>query len=366
MPTYLTPQADDHVLIIGDSTADPGGLIPIHSSSLQWYDWNWNSSLWTDKVDTGQQCWAPDFAFFWNSNRTRTVGTINGAVSGTRLMTHWQDFSTPGGYPDRLRSGWVTSGSPSILCAICAGLGANDVGGEATKTAAQYRDGIKALADWVAATFTGAPSLYFSVFADDAPPGGDPEDAGYVARMNNFRQGVNLAYAAGYCRIGPNWTGMQFSDQTHPNTLLQGAILGRGAYLCTNSGLEPPKVVSATYNVARTVTSVTFDKDLGNSVSSSVAGFRMFDNGVRATVSGAVVSAVRVVAVTHTAIVGAPTISFAHAEDAIGQTIPVGVTQTLADASTYRAPALPFFAVAATEAPGGTGRFANVFASAVR
>lgn len=331
--------AQDHVVIIGDSTASVDSHLPSHGSALNGYDWNVNSQVWTNFNGNAQTSWSPDLAFFWNSNKSRTLGIVNSAASGTHLGS-----TAAGGWgrtPLTLLSGaktqWVNSGSPTISAVLVA-LGANDVGGDVLHSSSEWAASIATINTQIKADYGSTVPLYFNILADDTPTGAD-----YRARMDAFRQGVLDAITAGSCLRGANWTGQVYADTTHPDTLALGAEIGRAWYLVLNSGTPAPALSVAAINTAKTVTRITLDRSLGNSISSSVAGFRVMDNGSSVAISSAVVISAQRIDLTHTAISGTATVSFASAEDAIGVTIPKGATQTLVDASTYQAPLVPFF-----------------------
>lgn len=344
-----TPPAQDHIVGIGDSRMGAGGAIPNHGSTLIGYDWDNVHSSWNDtSAGNGSQgSWVPDLCQQWNSNRGRTLGFINGAGSGERILTHW-DPSFTTFYWDQVKTYHTNSGSPTVL-AVMGMLGPNDVSFGTTVAASLYTDAIARMRTRVTSDYGSGCGFYFDlyadVYADPAIFTGGAANTDWIARLNATRQGVLDAVAAGSCSLWGNLTGQVYFDHTHPDSLLLAAEIGRAGYLGFNGGVPAPRMVGVSLNAAHTLITVTVDRNLANSLSSSVAGFRVTDSGSSTTISSAVVATARTIAITLSApIAGTCAISFAHAEDAIGVTIPVGATQTLADASTYQAPLVPFFA----------------------
>lgn len=335
--------ANDNVMGIGDSTIAINGLISQHPSTLTGYYWHVPSSTWLDTAGIGSQSsWYPDLCQQWNSNRGRTLGIIDAAESGTRILDSWNPDIIGNRLPGA-KTQWINSGSPTLNAVICQ-LGVNDSYQSSISAASAYRDVIQAMQSWIATNLGGAP-LYFNLFADS-----DPNHAAYGGslvtyrtHMDTIRQGILDAIAAGYALQGANLTGQVYADRTHPDSLALAAIHGRAWYLALY-GTAPPRMVGVSLNAAKTVVTVTLDRTLANALSSSVAGFRVTDSGSLATISSAIVTTSRTVVLTLSApIAGTCAVSFASADDAVGVTLPVGATQTLVDASTYQAPLVPFF-----------------------
>lgn len=184
------------------------------------------------------------------------------------------------------------------------------------------------------------------------------------------RQGLINAMAAGSCYLGPSIHDLTFADTLHPTNTNAADVAGRWwlsiadvLYSTTNG--QGPRVSAVTYNPAKDTYVVTFDKALGNSVSSSTIGFRVLDGVTPMTVSSQTVTTSRkVTLVTSAGASGTPSVSFGSGNDAIGASAPKGAVETLPSSTTVRrvAEVVLNHATAATT----LGRFGTVFAGVVR
>lgn len=256
----------------------------------------------------------------------------------------------PGGTLYNAALAQVTASGINSVRACLAHIGTNDVNGS-TISAATEAAAIKLIADGFVADVVGAPKSYVCIFPDR-----NPSDAGGAAQtrlaMDAIRQGIIDSYAEASIEVGPNTTGQAPADQTHPDTSAMSLETGNNWYLSLKAvayggtSHRSPRIASARYKGDLAHTLVTLDQALSNAVSSSVAGFRVTDNGTPvASLSAQVVQSSTTILLTHTAIAGTGKVSFASGKDAVGATIPRSANITMPDGSTHTVAQEPQFDV---------------------
>lgn len=346
----LMPTPQDVFLFAGDSTInDPmTGISSFTLSSLAensclgWYD---AGTQWLDGRGPWQS-WMGYFIKNYVLGTARVPGHIAGGASGTYLYAYWNPdgVGLHNSYDNLMTL--VSHANPAAIKAAICHLGVNtlfhqsDGGG---LTLAQYKTNLASLATGVASK-AGTPPTYMAMFGYK----GATVDTNRTA-YDLIRQAILDKVDDGTIRLGANLTGQDYTvngnDGIHFCTDALVVEAGRAWYLAVNGGTPAPRMTGCAINPAKTVVTVTLDRDLGNTLSSSVAAFRVMDSGTSKTISTAVVTSARVITLTLAApIAGTCTVSFASGGDAMGATpLPVGVTQNTPDGGTYAAPLVPFF-----------------------
>lgn len=301
--------------------------------------------------------------------------TLRGTTNAWNSTTG-ANYSTLG-LPYLAESG--ATGAKAVLFTV----GSNDVQATGSTTVGtEFHDALASTKTDVAAAIHGAPVLLCELIADKGPASwaGGAADPDFRYKIDDQRQGLLNAYADASCLRGANGTGIYYpTDNTHPNTEQNAkdhgyrwfAAIVREVY-GDLSMPRSPKVSSVTIDDTKTIVRVTFDKALSNSISSSVVGFRVMDDGTAVTISDQSVTGLHVVTLTlESAVAGTCTVSFASAEDAINVgALPVGVAIALPDTSngdtSFTLPAEPFFASAVTDFVPSVNQFATMFAGPLR
>ena len=270
---------------------------------------------------------------------------VNGAQSGTDTG-QW----VPGA-----GGTWTTFLSRVTDCkadrfrAVLWHLGSNNVTRDVVPITSNIQSILAGVAANVPGLSGGGPPSFFALIGEVADP---PNDR---ANLNSVRSELLALAANGTISIGPNLIDQDYADGIHPAGSTQGA---QGAHRWTAAVADAffgtsfgrgPRQAGATINGAKTTVVVTADRDLGNSLASSVAGFRVFDGGSPVSLSSQTVTGVRQVTIALAApIAGACTVSFASGNDATGATVPHTATETLPSTATMTRPMEPFYGLAAT------------------
>lgn len=334
------------ILGAGDSLMDYLSSIPATSSSSASRVWNRNTNLaFFDLHTISVNHWIPFYADAYFTMTGNAIDFFNGGISGSHLIGNWDAFGA-GTHWDNLKTQWVASGSPSVTLILVI-LGANDVISGVTRPVSDYVTAIQAMQTYVLSTFTGSPWMYFAFITDAGEFSftGGAANVDYITRMNNVRQAIFDAEAAGYCKLGASLLGQTYppADHTHPDDINDAAEIGRGFAAASIPPLVPsPRIVSATYDPVTLKVRGVWNQDLSNTLSSAVGGFEVFDaDGTSVPIISQVISDARTALLTPSrAVVGAGSMSFGSARDAAGQVVPRGASQL---SGGLFAPAYPFF-----------------------
>lgn len=342
--------ATKNILLLGDSLVDYLASIGPFTTVREAYDYDraHPGSGYFDLRSVAENSWAPKFADAWTSATPGDVPKfINTGVAGTKLIGNW---NAAGATRTQAEAWYVDAGSPSLDMALMI-VGANDVMTGSTVSTATYVTAIQSVKAWLsAAPFNGTPQLYLAIISQASSSGfvGGDSNVDFITRLNGVRQAVLDAVTAGHCALGANLTGQAYGDNVHPDTTLEAEQIGYGFYLAI-TGTPAPRITAASVNAAKTIVHVTNDRALSNTVSSSIGGFRAMDNGVVVTLSGETVLTSTMEELVFPPASGTVTIGFAQVRDAVGQTMPVGVAQSV-NGTTYAPPLIPVFNMAVSAA----------------
>jgi len=365
-----TPQAI--IGMLGDSRiAENMSTMPQHGcpSAGQSYEFVGTTPSWIDEVTPGDTNWFSDVGLQYFAGQGLTWGAIPGGDSGTNLLSHWDPGVSDSSWT-KFTTKYATAGSPSLAYGICL-LGPNSIQTTSSWTKADIITAYQNLGDAFHA-LNGAPLLYLDIMSEKDAVGagfsGGFSDPAYILQMNTYRQAVLDVVNTHSLRMGPNLTGQVYADHTHFDSTTLATIVGKLSYLAQASSTRGPQVSSLTIDSTKKILRLTPNQDLGNSVSSSVGGFRFFDGAsdVTGNLSSAVVTSARLITFTlSVAIAGTPTVSFASGSDAVGATMPTSTAQTPPSGATLTIPMEPFFGHAVTNfVPPGVK--AGVFAGVAR
>lgn len=352
----------DAALFVGDSRiAQNAPSMPMHGyGSAQTYEWFGGVTGWFDMAPPGDTNFSSDVGKQWNLRTSRTFGAFVEGSGGTDLLGHWDPGAGSHVAYDTAIAAYVAAGSPTLAFALCY-LGPNSIQTTSSWTKAQITAAYGRLGDAIHA-LNGSPLLYLDIFSEKDAVGagfaGGFANAAYRTQMDDYRQAVLDVIGTHSCRMGPNLTGQLYADHTHPDTLGFATQFGRNTNLAV-VGTRGPRLVSATLDAGKTTLRFTPDQDLGNTINTSFGGVRVMDAGSPVDLSGATIkiAGVRLMTVAlASAIVGACTVSFGSASDAVGATVPFS-TYTAPDASSFNVTLEPFFNVATTLfVPSGVSR----------
>jgi hypothetical protein len=338
----------DAFLLIGDSTAAVNDLTnnQSFSGSKKFRGWDSLGSRWMQLgVVVPNKSFLPLLGTQLVAQTGIPIFVVPSGSSGSRF-THWAPSGSD--YVGNAIDTVTASQLGGIRAALCM-LGTNDA--SLTWSAASRSNTATDMAA-IAAAIASAYSVdtYAAIFGEEA------SDA-LRADINAVRLGIYDTVGVLTVQHGANLIDLDYADHLHPATDAHAAAI---AYrftgpLCddlyaTSYG-RGPRVVSAVKRSTTTV-DVTFDRDLGNSLSSSVGGFRVADVGGVKTISSATVTATRVVTVTVSTTLGASAVaSFASGLDATGATVPVTASLTMPSGATTTYPAELFIDQAITDPP---------------
>jgi hypothetical protein len=352
---------------------------------------NWAG--WTDStgvsasatVPTSGTCWAYDPAgdvwfdaiangsmvSFWGLLLSQLCADQGGVpqtavihgVSGSHLLVHWARGGS--NYNDFIAD-CLASGVDAFRGAL-GQITNNDMqstSGGGTPSTATLVAGLHDTTSGIALDVPGAPPSYNWLW--QLSYGTWPDGlASYRTVSDQVRQATLSARDAGYLvSVGPNATGWRWhsvaegtGDGEHPISPTDKRVLAYRWYAAIAAiefgrNTAAPKIVSVTYNAARTSFTFTFNRNLDTAAGTDVGGFRIVDgSGTAATITSCKVTGSRqVTATTSAAVTGTPLGSFGSSEDALDQTLP-GIVVALPDTtlqSTIDVPVEPFFGVAAS------------------
>jgi hypothetical protein len=343
--TYLA--LGDYFLIIGDSvaaqssTGNQTALVTtkhtryLHNPGEVWVEWD-------STPDVG------GYPFMGDEITTQEgvpVGFINSGFSGTSF-SHWRSGQTY--FDDAMAA--VALAKLNAVRAVLVFLGANNAKGSGN-TAASVKTAIEATCTDINANLTGgAKPIFWSHIAEI-----DSSTGTLRTEVDAVRQGLINAVADGACYFGANLVDLDFTgDNLHPDA--NDAIpLGRRLFLAVTDTLygtsygRGPRISHVSTNGAKDTFIVTFDRTLGNTVTSAVTGMRAESgDGTALTISSATVTAsTQVTIVTTAGATGTPQVSFASGNDAVGSTPPRTATETLPSGATLTRPAEVFLDYAA-------------------
>jgi hypothetical protein len=289
----------------------------------------------TDIVGTGSNQWAKGNSAY---------STMQTAVSGSGLAT---------------------------FKAVLALFGPNAIVNGTTPTQASVLSALQTLATNLASDIAGAPALFVDVFGQ-VTTGSPPDRRG---AENNFRQAVLQGVGLGSFKLGPVLIDQSYGDGVHPDTSGhsgENVVIGRRFWVAYKNALlsgtdgRGPRIASAVIDVTKTIVTVTYDRALGNTDGSSVAGFIVKDGGSAGTISSEVVAGgTRVVFRMSSAIAGVATLDFASNDDAAGATVPKSAAITLPSSATVALPAEPVLAQS-INSEGGAGPAFRIVPRAAR
>jgi hypothetical protein len=213
---------------------------------------------------------------------------------------------------------------------------------------ATIKSALAALAAGLASDYPGAPKVFVNI---------DGACAGTRADIDAYRQAVLSSAADGTIYVGPNMIDLNYDTHFTTDALATEvanrfwAAIDHYVFGAAHPGRGPRPTAAALDNSRKNIT-VTFDQDLGQSVSTSldVAPWIVYDAGSPVSLAGAsvTVQSARSVRVSvSAAIVGACTLTFGSGIDPKNTIVPVGAAIALPAGGTVSLPAEPFWSLSA-------------------
>ncbi len=355
----------DAFLIIGDSIAVGNHVnfllssaTPKHTryiffsgSPPQWVDWDSTS----DGPDSGS--W-PLLGTEITANQSVPVFFLDFASSGT-TFGNWVHGQV--GTFDAAMTNVGVAGLTKVR-AVLLHLGVNQVHGSGNTPAAIKAAVQQTCSDLNTYLPGGAvPIIWAPVGPVDSSTGTLRTEADAV------RLGMQQAVTAGYCYLGPYYEDLTFPDQLHPVNANAQDMAGRwwlaiSDTLYGTSNGHGPRLSSTFCNAAQTQFTVKSDKTL----SVGTLGISVWNgDGSQATVTSQTQAGNTVTAMVSPAATGAPTISFASGNDAIGAGAIKGTTEALPSGASVQRPIEIFLNQPMGTAPA-QGHFGSVMRGIIR
>lgn len=337
----------DHVPFLGDSIPH-GDHIGTSLTAADGHAYMWNGTQWTDSHQSADGSGWPLLGELWFQATGVPLLMSKWAVSGSS-SGHWVHGQT---YFDTAMSQIALSGANRVTAHYCHYFANNEIGVAGNTAAGSKAAIIATKADLDVYSLNVAPLIFTQGGMVSTTAGT------YRTEVDACRKGVKDAVDAGNCDLASCLYDQNLNsnfDGTHPGAVFAQQIADRVFFHLANLVLgssygRGPRPASISIDATRKIISVTYDRDLGNSISSTVEGFRVLDNGSSVSITSQVVTATRVVTVTlPSAIVGPGKISFGSGNDAIGATpggngtVPTTVAMAKPTSGTATLPAEPFY-----------------------
>lgn len=224
-----------------------------------------------------------------------------------------------------------------------------------TISLATYNTAVDTFISNVQADLAGAPKVGFAICGEVAT--GSPPDR--RAALDNLRGAIMQAVGDNSnCFLGPVLIDQNYADDVHfVSDAEEQAVADRWWFaidhaLYSGTDGRGPRVSSITHNGAKTIFTVTFDRNLDSD--STYGGFRVEDGGSPATISGVARAGNAAVITLSSGASGTTTVSLGSENDAAGATIPKSTAVTKPTSGTIKLPAEPFWDVASTLQVSGT------------
>jgi hypothetical protein len=273
------------------------------------------------------------------SQQSVPFGHLNVGASGSALH-HWRHGQTDF---DAAMTAFTDYGLNAVRYVLIH-LGTNDAINDSTDTPTSIRTQMEATVADLNSFLPGGPATYVW-----APIAEIPSSVGVLrTERDAVTQGLLDAVSLGDFTIGANLCELSFSDSTHPDNIHAAADAQRWFFAVSDASYgttfgRGPRVLTAGLDATKKIITIGYDRDLGNTISTSVGGFLVTDGGTPVTISTSVVTAIRTVTLTlPVAIVGVCQVSFSSGNDAVGQTVPTSTAMSLPAGGTATIPAEPF------------------------
>lgn len=290
------------------------------------------------------------------------VAFIRCGAGGTDVAGSNNTWAKPGGQYSALTTAVANSTVSAVKAALFM-LGPNAIvnSNNAAIPLATYRTALDTLASNLAADVPGAPKLFIDVCGEVGT--GSPPDR--RTAQDNIRGADLSAWNNNSAAIkpGPVLIDQDYADNVHPSTdaqLKQVAdrlwpSMAEQLYGGAAGSGRGPRVVSATWNIARTQITVVFDRTLKTGLTHATQAWAVKDNGSAMTISsvayhGSNVSAlVLTMSAAATGAAGTTTMSFASGDDAVGRVVPLSTDVALPAGGVVNLPAEPIYGYTVAE-----------------
>lgn len=276
-----------------------------------YYDVSGNGSYW------------PLFATYYCADQAADIDIINAAVGSTGLTngatTNWPKG---GSLYTQMVTAITASGWSVVDAFLISGWG-NDTAAGATPSFATEATAINLLISNLQSDYPGAMVFHQQMGSFTSSD---------RATADNIRKAINSSsalFGGAVYDIDPT----TFGDGLHITTDTGVARVAKRLWLAVREGFfgstlysgQGPTVLSCTINAGLTQTTITYGLAstplLPASASSPWAGYRIMDNGSSVTISD-VTQVGNTHVITHTAIVGTPTLSLGSWYDGMGVAVP--------------------------------------------
>lgn len=253
----------------------------------------------------------------------------------------------------------VTDSGASSIKGLLMHLGPNAVVNASTLSQATYNAALDTLAANVAADVIGAPKINVGIFGEVST--GSPPDR--VAALNNLRAAIIEAHGDNAnIKPGPCLIDLDYADGVHPKSDAELTAVAARWWVAISetyyggSGGRGPRVIGATWNLARDALTVEFDRALKAGLTHATACWAVSDNGAAMTVSAVDYHgsnpAALVITPSAAAVgqLGTTTVTFANGDTAVGVVVPLSADISMPSGAAIQIPAEPFYAQAVSEA----------------
>jgi hypothetical protein len=280
------------------------------------------------------------------------IAFITTTLSGTDVAGARNTWAS-GGTQYALMVSTVSASGVNAVKAVLSVVGSNaaifgDAVG-ATITQAAYNAGIDSMANGFAADLPGAPKTFVPVIGETLWASAPPPDI--RTALDHVRAAVLEAVGDNSnVLLGPVLIDQNYADDLHYASDAELLQVARRYYvriadeLYSKSFGRGPRIVSSSLDVAKTVVTVTVDRDLATGT--SYTGFRVTDSGTPASISGVSRTGTRTFTITVSSALSSAAntrVYCASGNDAVGATVPTSVSVTLPDTNTITLPIEPFY-----------------------
>lgn len=276
-----------------------------------------------------------------------STGTGSTDVAGTN--NQWEKNNS--GYSTMI--GQVADSGTNGVKGILMHLGPNAVVNASTLSQATYNAALDTLATNVAADVVGAPKINVGIFGKITT--GSPPDR--VAAINNLRGAIIEAHGDNAnIKPGPCLIDLDYADGVHPKSDAELTAVAARWWVAISetyyggSGGRGPRVIGATWNLARDALTVEFDRALKAGLTHATACWAVSDNGAAMTVSAVDYHgsnpAALVITPSAAAVgqLGTTTVTYASGNTAVGVVVPLSADIAMPSGAAVQIPAEPFYA----------------------
>lgn len=322
-----------------------------------------------DPIDTGTSggSFFPLFATQLMADESVPVAFITAAKGSTDLAGSATTWASGNADYNAAIQQVTDSGVNAVRCVLMS-LGPNAVVSASTPSQASIDTAMAGMANGFAAALPGSPKTMVTLFGEVTT--GSPPDR--RTAIDNYRKATIAQWnAAGNVLAGPNLIDQTYPGGVHITSDAQALLVAKRQWACVEaaffggSNARGPRLVSATWDFARSQMTVIFDRNLKTGLTFDAGAWIISDAGSPMTLSSIAYHGTNPAGLllnTSAAAVGAAgttTLTFASGNDAAGLVVPCTTDITPPTGTAFQIPAEPIYAATVAEVSAVTLTVAN-------